>query len=73
MCYADGMLYVHGENGDVALVEATPAGYVERGRFNPPRQPERGQAKAWAYPILAGGKLYLRDLGSLWCYDVKTR
>ena len=71
VCYADGLLYVHGENGDVALVEATPTGYVERGRFAPPRQPERGQSKAWAYPVLAGGKLYLRDLGSLWCYDVR--
>jgi outer membrane protein assembly factor BamB len=73
VCYADGCLYVHGENGDVALVEATPAAYREKGRFTPPDQPkhpQRGQ-KAWAYPAVANGRLYLRDLGVLWCYDVR--
>ena len=69
--FADGHLYVHGENGDVALVEATPEGYREKGRFTPPDQPNRGQSKAWAYPVVANGKLYLRDLDSVWCYDVR--
>jgi outer membrane protein assembly factor BamB len=70
VCYADGRLYIHGENGDVALVEATPDGYRERGRFTPPNQPQRGAAKAWAYPVVANGRLYLRDFGMVWCYDV---
>jgi hypothetical protein len=26
---------------------------------------------AWAYPVVANGRLYIRDLGTLWCYDVK--
>ncbi len=63
-------LYIHGENDDVALVESTADGYVEKGRFTLPDQPDRGRSKAWAYPVVAGGKLYLRDLGSLWCYDI---
>jgi len=71
VCYADGRLYIHGENGQVALVEATPDAYHEKGRFTPPDQPKRGAAKAWAYPVVANGRLYLRDLGSLWCYDIK--
>lgn len=73
VCYADGRLYLHGENGEVALVEATPEEYRELGRFTPPDQPEHKQprAKAWAYPVVANGRLYLRDQGSLWCYDVK--
>ena len=70
LCFADGRLYVHGEEGEVALVEATPAAYREKGRFTPPGQPERGGTKAWAYPVVANGRLYLRDLGVLWCYDV---
>jgi len=70
VCYADGRLYVHGENGKAALVEATPDGYRERGRFTPPDGPARGKSKAWAYPVVANGRLYLRDLGSIWCYDV---
>src|SRR5262249_31056428 len=35
VCYADGNLYLHGENGEVALVEASPEGYHEKGRFTP--------------------------------------
>jgi outer membrane protein assembly factor BamB len=75
--YADGRLYFHGENGDVSLVEATPAAYREKGRFTLPSQPKRvvgggtRDEHAWSYPVVANGRLYIRDLGSLWCYDVK--
>jgi outer membrane protein assembly factor BamB len=71
LCYADGRLYLHGENGEVALVEATPEAYREKGRFKPTDLPARGTSKSWAYPIIANGRLYIRDLGTLWCYDVK--
>lgn len=71
LCYADGRLYLHGENGDVALVEATAEAYQEKGRFTLPEQPNRGRSKAWAYPAVANGRLYIRDLDTLWCYDVK--
>jgi outer membrane protein assembly factor BamB len=70
VCVADGRLYVHGENGDVALVEVTPEGYREKGKFTLPDQPDRGRDKAWAYPVVADGKLYIRDKTSLWCYDI---
>ncbi len=74
ICAADGRLYVHGENGDVALVEVSSAGYAEKGRFTPPDPPARtGGTKAWAYPVVASGRLYIRDLGCLWCYDVKGK
>ncbi|MCS6777372.1 MAG: PQQ-binding-like beta-propeller repeat protein [Chloroherpetonaceae bacterium] len=72
LCYADGRLYVHGENGEVALVEATPEGYRERGRFTPPNPPERGQSRAWSYPAIAGGRLYIRQLGTLWVFDLRA-
>lgn len=74
MCFADGRLYLHGENGEVGLVEPTPDGYREKGRFAPPDQPGHANAmeKAWAYPVVANGRLYVRDHGSLWCYDVKA-
>jgi outer membrane protein assembly factor BamB len=73
LCYADGNLYLHSENGEVALVAAAADGYHEKGRFTPPDQPSRGSAKAWAYPAIANGKLYIRDVGCLWCYDVKGK
>lgn len=74
LCFADGRLYLHGENGDVALVEPTAEGYREKGRFTPPAQPKRlnPMEKAWTYPVVANGRLYLRDHGALWCYDVKA-
>lgn len=72
VAYADGHLYLHGENGEVSLVEATPEAYREKGRFTPPDQPKRNNQgeKAWAYPVIANGRLYIRDLGALWAYDV---
>ena len=74
LCFADGRLYLHGENGDVALVEPTAEGYREKGRFTPPAQPKRlnPMEKAWVYPAVANGRLYLRDHGALWCYDVQA-
>jgi outer membrane protein assembly factor BamB len=73
LCCADGRLYLHSEEGDVALVEATADGYHEKGRFTPPDQPKRinEMEKAWAYPAVANGRLYIRDHDRLWCYDVK--
>ena len=65
---ADGMLYVLGENHEVGLVEATPEEYVERGRF---KIASHGHP-AWAHPVVAGGRLYLRDQGMLAAYDLKN-
>jgi hypothetical protein len=52
----------------VALIEASPAGYKEHGRFNPP---EPSGKNSWSHPVVAGGKLYLRDQDVLLCYDLK--
>ena len=74
LCYADERLYLNGENGQVALVEPSPENYREKGRFAPPDRPQRSNAmeKAWAFPVVANGRLYLRDQAMLWCYDVKA-
>jgi outer membrane protein assembly factor BamB len=66
--YADGHLYLRSENGPVALCVATPKGYEEKGRFTPPN---RSNKPAWAYPVVCGGRLYLRDMDSLVVYDIK--
>jgi len=77
IAYADGQLYIHGHNGNVALIEATPEAYREKGRFTPPVQPKRRRLgpypeKAWSYPVIANGRLYIRDTGTLWAYDIKA-
>jgi outer membrane protein assembly factor BamB len=69
---AEGRLYVRGESGEVALVDASPSEYHERGRFTPVDPPDRGKAKAWPHPVIAGGRLYLRDIGVLWAYDIRA-
>jgi hypothetical protein len=78
VAYADGQLYLHGQNGNVALIEATPDAYREKGRFTPPAKPTRRRMgpfpeKAWTYPVIANGRLYIRDIGTLWAYDIKAR
>lgn len=71
LAFADGRLYLRGENGDVALVAPSTAGYQEKGRFTPPGAPNRGPSKAWPHPVVANGRLYVRDLNVLWAYDVR--
>jgi outer membrane protein assembly factor BamB len=74
LCYADGRLYLHGENGAVALVNPSPESYQEKGRFTPGGQPKRSQPmeKAWAFPVVSQGKLFIRDHGVLWCYAIRS-
>jgi outer membrane protein assembly factor BamB len=64
--YADGNLYFRFEDGVMALVGATPQEYQEKGVFKIPgvEQP------SWSHPVIAGGKLYLREQDALYCYDV---
>ncbi|MBC8029966.1 MAG: PQQ-like beta-propeller repeat protein [Pyrinomonadaceae bacterium] len=78
LAYADGHLYLHGINGEIALVEAGSAAYREKGRYTPPAQPKKKQAGpfpegSFAYPVIANGRLYIRDLGTLWAYDIKAK
>ncbi|HKQ79748.1 MAG TPA: PQQ-binding-like beta-propeller repeat protein [Blastocatellia bacterium] len=68
LSYADGMLYLLSEKNVVGLAEANPNAYVEKGRFPIPDQGK----DSWAYPVVAGGKLYIRDQGTLTTYDVKA-
>lgn len=65
--WADGKLVVRSEDGPVALVEATPRGYVERGRFTPEHRSDR---PAWPHPVIAGGRLWLRDQERMDVYGV---
>ena len=69
LAYADGHLYILSENNVVALAEASPAGYSEKGRFTIPDQ----GWPSWAHPVISGGRLYLRDQGNVTAYDIKAR
>jgi outer membrane protein assembly factor BamB len=69
LVYADGYLYAFSENGVVGLVEATPEGYREKGRFRIPQD----SLPTWAHPVVAGGRLYLRDQDTIYAFDVKQK
>jgi outer membrane protein assembly factor BamB len=69
LTYADGNLYILGEDNLVGLAAASPAGYQERGRFHIPDQ----GLPSWAHPVVSGGRLYIRNQGTLAAYDIKAR
>lgn len=69
LTYADGLLFLLSENNVVGLAEATPAGYKERGRFTIADQ----GWPSWAHPVVCGGKFYIRNQGTLACYDIKAK
>jgi len=72
---ADGMLYCYAErNGEVGLVEASPAGYKDHGTFRIPEQTKIRSSRGgiWTHPTVANGKLYLRDQDLIFCYDVAS-
>ncbi len=69
--YADGHLIARSEQGPITLIEATPAAYRQKARFEQPQQLRTGR-QAWAYPVVADGKLFLRDQQHVLCYDLKN-
>lgn len=74
IAYADGMLYCIGEDGgEVALIEASPKGWNEKGRFklDPQTTIRSPSGRIWTHPVIANGRLYLRDQDLIHCYAVK--
>jgi hypothetical protein len=68
------MLYLVDErDGSVVLVEASPAGWKEHGRFklDPQTTQRKPDGRIWTHPVVSGGKLYLRDQELLFCFDVR--
>jgi outer membrane protein assembly factor BamB len=69
LTYADGLLFLLGEGHEVALADATYDGYTETGRF----KIEKFDRPSWAHPVVAGGKLYIRNMQKLTAYDVRAK
>ena len=67
LCQADGHLYCLGEGNEMALVEGGGGKYVEKGRF---RISKSGRP-SWAHPVVANGRLYIRDQNVLTTYDIR--
>jgi outer membrane protein assembly factor BamB len=65
--YAEGRLYALSEDGVVGLIDATPQGYKEKSRF----EIRKGSYPTWTPPVIANGRLYLREQDNLYCYNIK--
>jgi outer membrane protein assembly factor BamB len=65
--YADGHLYFRYDNGIMTLVDASPTEYKEVGWFKIPN----AGGQSWSHPVVVGGRMYLREQDTVWCYDVK--
>jgi outer membrane protein assembly factor BamB len=76
MAYADGKFYCYSENdGTCVLIDASTEGWRESGRFAIPQQStnRKPAGKIWTPPVVANGRLYLRDQELLFCFDVKAK
>ncbi len=65
---ADGMLFTLSESRDMGLVPATPAEHQVASRF---KVPSGGSGPSWAYPVVCGGRLYVRHADCLYAYAVR--
>lgn len=74
LTYADGRFYCYTESGGkVALVEATLEGFKTAGRFTIPKHSSKNVKMTWTHPVVANGRLYLRDQEYIFCYDVSAQ
>jgi hypothetical protein len=53
----------------MALIDATPEAYRERGHFQLPEE----DGPSWPHPVVDDGKLYIRTQDKLHCFDVGAR
>jgi outer membrane protein assembly factor BamB len=67
--YADGHLYFRYQNAVMALIEATPEEYRLKASFTLPSH----LGNSWPHPVIANGRLYLRDQDVLMCYDLRQK
>jgi outer membrane protein assembly factor BamB len=67
--YADGRLYFRYEDGTLVLIEPSPTELKVVSSF---KLPEPSGKESWPYPVIANGKLYIRDQDKLHCFNLKA-
>lgn len=65
--YADGHVVFRFQDGKIAIVKATPEKFEVVRSFDPAFQ----EKESWSYPVIAAGKLYLREQNKIMCYKLK--
>ncbi len=74
--FADGMLYVRYENRFMTLVKPSPIeqdNKIVSSFVLPASNIAKGSgSESWPHPVIANGKLYIRDQNLMYCYNVKA-
>ncbi|MBL8818158.1 MAG: PQQ-like beta-propeller repeat protein [Planctomyces sp.] len=73
LTFADGKLIcLEEQTGNCILAEASSEGWKEISRFKmePQTTKRSNRGKIWTHPVVANGKLYLRDQEIISCYDI---
>jgi outer membrane protein assembly factor BamB len=68
LIYVDGQLISRSERSKVCLINATPQGCEVVGEFDEPNPSDK---PSWPHPVVANGRLYLRDQDAVSCYELK--
>ena len=70
--YADGRLYFRYQNGVMVLIDPSPEELKVVSSFKLPPADQKSHPQSWPHPVIANGKLYIRDQNVMYCYDVKA-
>ncbi|MBA4191167.1 MAG: polyvinylalcohol dehydrogenase [Planctomycetaceae bacterium] len=69
---ADGRLYFRYQNGVMVLTEPSPESLKVVSSFKLPPPNEKSYSQSWPHPVIANGKLYIRDQNVMYSYSVKA-
>ncbi|MEI7904970.1 MAG: PQQ-binding-like beta-propeller repeat protein [Candidatus Firestonebacteria bacterium] len=67
---AGGMIYFMNQYGFMSLIEKDPSAFRQVNRF---KLPKESSEPYWAYPVICGGKLYIRHASNLYAYDIRAK
>ena len=74
IAYADGRLYCYNDkDGECHLVVPSREGWQSVGKVALPRETEfaRGRGAIWAHPVIADGKLFIRDQDLIFGFNIQ--
>ncbi|MBQ6108743.1 MAG: PQQ-like beta-propeller repeat protein [Thermoguttaceae bacterium] len=72
MTYAEGLIYLRTSMGELVLLEASRDKCIIRGRITAEQIPQMRPGLA-VTPVIANGYLYLREGGTLYCFDIRDK
>jgi hypothetical protein len=65
---ADGNLYFRYQDSTMALIDTATNKYKLVSQFKLPTH----NGESWPHPVIAGGKLFVRDQDELVCFDIRS-